>query len=112
MTSFGRAEKREVSGAHDEYAKLLCTVPGCGARWSVKIEKPLCSKHAWPETSNRLQSPLDAINPFDTCGGTIVKGDPKAWAKRIVWMNKSGMSVRPLSLKFANKALKIKSEAA
>jgi hypothetical protein len=31
----------------DEYRKLMCSVPGCPNRWSVQIEKPMCSRHQW-----------------------------------------------------------------
>lgn len=31
----------------DEYARLLCSVLGCGKIWTVKIDKPMCSFHQW-----------------------------------------------------------------
>ena len=31
----------------DELEKLMCSVPGCNKRWSVKIDAPKCSEHQW-----------------------------------------------------------------
>ena len=43
--TFAKANKTEKFD--DEYARLLCSVPGCGQRWSVKFDKPMCSFHQW-----------------------------------------------------------------
>jgi len=42
-------EQRET---HDEFDQLLCTVPGCRARWSASLQigngaRGMCSRHAW-----------------------------------------------------------------
>lgn len=47
--TFAKANKTEKFD--DEYARLLCSVPGCGQRWSVKIDKPMCSFHQWGTTA-------------------------------------------------------------
>lgn len=36
---------------------------------------------------------------------TILRGDPKAWAKRIIARHNAGERVRPISLRFAKEAL-------
>ena len=33
----------------DELEKLMCSVPGCNKRWSVKIDAPKCSEHQWSD---------------------------------------------------------------
>ena len=37
-----------------EGPSLLCSVPGCTSRWSVKLDgqMPKCSHHQWQQTSN------------------------------------------------------------
>ena len=47
--TFAKANKTEQFD--DEYARLLCSVAGCGQRWSVKIDKPMCSFHQWGTTA-------------------------------------------------------------
>lgn len=43
----------------EEYSRLLCSVPGCGKRWSVNMGSPKCSFHQWgkPEKSFILKTP-------------------------------------------------------
>jgi hypothetical protein len=33
----------------DETQRLMCSVPGCGKRWSIHLDgdKPKCSDHQW-----------------------------------------------------------------
>lgn len=40
----------------DEFQRLLCTVPGCGKPWSVKIDKPMCSFHQWNKEKKTSQN--------------------------------------------------------
>lgn len=35
----------------DEMQRLMCSVPSCQNRWSVKIDKPMCSFHQWGTTA-------------------------------------------------------------
>ena len=53
----------------DEIQKLMCTADGCTNRWSVKIDRPMCSKHQWGE-SVKVKTSLDAI---------VVKEPVKTW---------------------------------
>ena len=41
------AKPTQKSETVDEYQRLLCSVPGCGKLWSVKIDRPMCSFHQW-----------------------------------------------------------------
>jgi hypothetical protein len=48
--SFIKADKKNESNIDKdqiERMKLMCSVPGCPNRWSVQIEKPMCSRHQW-----------------------------------------------------------------
>ena len=58
----------------DEYKKLLCTVPGCGRPWAVRIEAPMCSFHQWGK--------LEYREPFNHVATHNDKG-MKAWAYRL-----------------------------
>jgi hypothetical protein len=92
------AKPKAVQGAGlDDYQKLQCTHPGCGARWSVMIDKPKCSRHQWgaPDTAKPI--------PFSNMPPT----DGKDWARRILKLSEEGFEIRPISLKFAKQALGI-----
>jgi hypothetical protein len=39
----------------DELEKLMCSVPGCNKRWSVKIDAPKCSEHQWSDKKSATQ---------------------------------------------------------
>ena len=43
--SFIKAEKK--NDGIDTMRELMCSVPGCQNRWSVKIDRPMCSFHQW-----------------------------------------------------------------
>ena len=59
--TFAKANKTEKFD--DEFARLLCSVPGCGQRWSVKIDKPMCSFHQWGKTEAKKGLPTPKIPP-------------------------------------------------
>lgn len=40
----------------DEMQRLMCSVAGCGKRWSVKIDKPMCSYHQWNKEKKTSQN--------------------------------------------------------
>jgi hypothetical protein len=48
--SFAKPTPKQESG-FDEYQRLMCSVSGCPNRWSVKIDKPMCSFHQWGTTA-------------------------------------------------------------
>ena len=54
--SYLNAKKKyqEEPQKDEEYNRLLCSIPGCGKIWTVKIDKPMCSFHQWqkPEKKN------------------------------------------------------------
>jgi hypothetical protein len=35
----------------DEMQRLMCSAPGCQNRWTVMIDRPMCSYHQWGTTS-------------------------------------------------------------
>lgn len=45
--SFAKPEPKD----RDDGPSLLCSVPGCASRWSVKLEgqSPKCSFHQWQQ---------------------------------------------------------------
>lgn len=59
--------KNNVSKPSDdeEYARLLCSVPGCGKRWTVKIDKPMCSFHQWNQPPKPTTNLADVLKPKD-----------------------------------------------
>jgi len=56
-----RKYEAEPKQDNDEYAKLLCSVPNCGRLWSVRVDKPMCSKHQWGD--NPFKSNVKATKP-------------------------------------------------
>ena len=51
--------KHTETNDDNEYKKLMCSVPGCPNRWSVKIDAPMCSFHQWgPRTPSAKQVEL------------------------------------------------------
>lgn len=50
------AKPTQKSETQDEFKRLLCTVPGCGKPWSVKIDKPMCSYHQWNKEKKTSQN--------------------------------------------------------
>lgn len=79
--------------------KLLCTEPGCGRRWTVKVDKPLCSFHAWGPRREEYVSLASYASSTDGADG-------RRWARRILRAQEDGVNVRPLSLKMAQAALR------
>ena len=47
----------------DESARLMCSVPGCGKPWSIKIDAPMCSYHQWQKTAPREKTHISTILP-------------------------------------------------
>lgn len=97
--SFAKPQAAQGAGL-DDYKKLLCTEPGCGARWTVMVDRPKCSRHAWGGAVD-TSKPL----PFFDGLSTVAHSDGKGWARRIVWLREKGFEVRPISLRFAREAL-------
>jgi hypothetical protein len=52
FNQFGKNVKQESS--FDDEQRLMCSVSGCGKRWTVHIsgDKPKCSKHQWEEKTD------------------------------------------------------------
>jgi len=51
------------SNDQDEYNRLLCSVPGCGKVWTVKIDKPMCSFHQWSKEPKKTSHVADVLKP-------------------------------------------------
>lgn len=98
--TFAKANK--IEKPDDEYARLLCSVPGCGQPWSVKIDKPMCSFHQWPDR----KKPDDFLVREKFVPKEYSPADPRAWAKRIIDKHEAGISINPTTLKFAQEALR------
>jgi hypothetical protein len=49
LTNFKNNAPQE--SGFDEMQRLMCSVPGCPNRWSVKIDRPMCSFHQWGTTA-------------------------------------------------------------
>jgi hypothetical protein len=49
LTNF-RNNTQQDSG-FDEMQKLMCSVSGCQNRWTVMIDRPMCSYHQWGTTA-------------------------------------------------------------
>jgi hypothetical protein len=45
LTNFKNSTQQE--SGFDEMQRLMCSVSGCQNRWSVKIDRPMCSFHQW-----------------------------------------------------------------
>ena len=59
--SFIKPDKK--SDEVDPMAGLMCSAPGCQNRWTVKIDRPMCSKHQWneqPKTFRDYTKPEEA----------------------------------------------------
>lgn len=52
-------DNREQGSAEQDERALMCTFPGCHFRWSVKIDRPMCSFHQWGKGpySERTETP-------------------------------------------------------
>jgi len=80
---------------------LLCTSPGCGRRWSVDIERPMCSLHQWGSFPTRneprevTQAEIDNIK------------DKRFWAKRIVAQHEAGIKRPIVVVEMAKRALNV-----
>lgn len=79
----------------------LCSVAGCGARWTVQTEKPMCSFHQWKEwpkhTEQRQRNEDDKT----------FAGDPRGWAKKIIRDYENGIERSRLAVSEAKQALKM-----
>jgi hypothetical protein len=49
LTNF-RNNTQQDSG-FDEMQRLMCSTPGCQNRWTVMIDRPMCSYHQWGTTA-------------------------------------------------------------
>ena len=47
----------------DELEKLMCSVPGCNKRWSVKIDAPKCSDHQWSDKKPATKRDIGTLMP-------------------------------------------------
>ena len=80
---------------------LLCTSPSCGQRWSIDIERPLCSFHKWGSNPTRTE-------PRDVTQADMdnIK-DKRYWAKRILAENNIGIR-RPVAVvEMAKRAMNV-----
>ncbi len=98
--SFVRADKKNTQ-SEDQGPRLNCSYPGCNERWSVQIDKPMCSFHQWGERKH-VYSNFDVHIKTDPA-------DPLKWAKRIIAKRDAGMKVASLPLRMATEALQKKS---
>jgi hypothetical protein len=44
----------------DEIQRLMCSVPSCQNRWTVQIDRPMCSFHQWG-TSSKPKSDIHKV---------------------------------------------------
>ena len=58
-----RKKYQEEPQNDDEYSRLLCSVPGCGKIWTVKIDKPMCSFHQWNKEPQKSKNVADVLKP-------------------------------------------------
>lgn len=77
--SFAKPEPKD----RDDGPSLLCSVPGCTSRWSVKLDgqMPKCSRHQWQQplqgnTKTYKQYLEDKSHPAKTVD---------AWYKKEPW---------------------------
>ena len=77
--SFAKPEPKD----RDDGPSLLCSVPGCTSRWSVKLDgqMPKCSRHQWQQplqgnTKTYKQYLEDKNHPAKTVD---------AWYKKEPW---------------------------
>ena len=77
--SFAKPEPKD----RDDGPSLLCSVPGCASRWSVKLDgqMPKCSRHQWQQplqgnTKTYKQYLEDKNHPAKTVD---------AWYKKEPW---------------------------
>ena len=49
LTNFKNNAPQESN--FDEMQRLMCSAPGCQKRWSIMIDKPMCSYHQWGTTA-------------------------------------------------------------
>lgn len=94
MALVKKFDKEEVSDDRE----MLCTTPGCNARWTVDGQ---CSYHkwkVWPESPvQRPRSPDDIV----------FAGDPRGWAKKIIRDYENGIERSRLAVDYAKQALKM-----
>jgi len=45
LTNFKKNASQD--SGFDEMQRLMCSVPGCPNRWTVQIDRPMCSFHQW-----------------------------------------------------------------
>jgi hypothetical protein len=89
--------KEEVSDDRE----MLCSIGGCGARWTVQTEKPMCSYHQWKEWPTRPEQRQRSLDDL------VFAGDPRGWAKKIIRDYEAGISRSKLSVSEARTALKM-----
>ena len=44
----------------DEMQRLMCSSAGCSNRWTVQIDRPMCSFHQWG-TSSKPKSDIHSV---------------------------------------------------
>lgn len=60
--TFAKPTPKNQETQFDEIQKLMCSVPGCGKRWSVHIsgDRPKCSAHQWSKDPAEYRRPIIA----------------------------------------------------
>lgn len=59
------AKPTQKSDEFDEMQRLMCSVPGCPNRWTVKIDKPMCSFHQWgPRKDKPVEFKQPPVKPY------------------------------------------------
>jgi hypothetical protein len=61
--SFKNQLQRNTQPEDDGLKRLLCTVSGCGKRWTVDMGRPMCSKHAWADDTPSTLKDVAALLP-------------------------------------------------
>ena len=55
---------KQQSNQIDETNHSLCSIPGCGSRWSVQMEgqRPMCSEHQWSDKKPANKRDISVAN--------------------------------------------------
>ena len=53
--TFAKPDKK--SDDFDDESKRFCSYPGCQNLWSVRIDRQLCSRHAWGDPKPKRPIP-------------------------------------------------------
>ena len=61
--TFAKPTPKNQESTFDEIQRLMCSVPGCPNRWTIKIDKPMCSGHQWGKFPKDLSEQLKPKEP-------------------------------------------------